>query len=200
MPPANGQFSGNPKTEWLAHSGADRNMKLLEDFWYIDPAGRRWDAPAGSEVNGASIPPPLWSVVGSPYTGEYRRASVVHDVACDDPTVDRRDADRMFYYACLAGGCTKTQARLLYTGVRIGAWVPSIPVWEGVAVDRVVMRAEPVSTMGETSIRSTYYEIAAELDNGKRRVSFEELEQIVDAHLEAKADTLDTTARRAAPR
>jgi hypothetical protein len=28
----------------------------------------------------------------------------------------------MFYYACLAGGCSLKQASLLYVGVRIGSW------------------------------------------------------------------------------
>jgi len=118
----NGTFSSNPKTEWLTEDGADRNMRMLDDFWYDDPAGRRWKAPKGSVINGASIPEALWSSVGSPYTGEYRRASIVHDVACSSEGVDRKEADEMFYFACLAGGCSKTQAKLLYLGVRIGSW------------------------------------------------------------------------------
>lgn len=119
---SNGVFSGNPRTEWLAEAKADRNMRMLEDFWYDDPMGRRWIAKAGSVVNGASIPEPLWSSVGSPYTGDYRRASIVHDVACATPEVVRREADEMFYWACLAGGCSPAQAKVLYLGVRIGSW------------------------------------------------------------------------------
>jgi hypothetical protein len=119
---ANGVFSGNPRTEWLAEVEADRNMSLLDDFWYDDPNGRRWTAVAGSILNGASIPEPLWSSVGSPYTGDYRRASVVHDIACATPGVVRREADDMFYWACLAGGCSAAQAKVLYLGVRIGSW------------------------------------------------------------------------------
>ncbi len=100
-----GAFSGNPKTEWLVdRSGADRNMRLLEDFLYTDPDGKKWPAPSGSIIDGASIPRPLWATVGSPYTDDYRRASVVHDVACDSPAIPRKDADVMFYHACLAGG------------------------------------------------------------------------------------------------
>lgn len=117
-----GTFSGNPKTEWLTEGGNDRNMRLLEDFWYDDPGGRRWPALIGSVINGASIPEALWSSVGSPYTGDYRRASIVHDVACDSPGVTREAADQMFYLACLAGGCSKVQAKMLYLGVRIGSW------------------------------------------------------------------------------
>ena len=68
-------------------------------------------------VNSASIPAPLWSTVGSPYTGPYRRASIVHDVACAaadhaaDPRTARPAADHMFYQACLAGGCSPAQTQ-----------------------------------------------------------------------------------------
>lgn len=119
------QFSDDPETIWLSEAGSDRNMALLQDFWFIDRQGRRWDAPKASVIDGASIPRPLWSLIGSPYTGEYRRASIAHDVACDqagsDP-VARRAADRMFFEACRAGGCSIRDATLLYVGVRIGAW------------------------------------------------------------------------------
>src|SRR5437660_652640 len=51
----NGTFSANPKTEWLDEPGDDRHMRLLNDFWYEDPDGRRWPTPAGSVIDGASI-------------------------------------------------------------------------------------------------------------------------------------------------
>lgn len=104
-----GTFSGDPVTRWLSETGDDRNMEILEAFTFTDPAGKVWKAPVGSVVNGASIPRPLWSVVGSPYTGDYRRASIVHDVAsveADHDEAKRRAADRMFYHACRVGGCS----------------------------------------------------------------------------------------------
>lgn len=118
-------FSGDPKATWLTEPGPDRDMELTEDFWFIDELEREWDAPEGSVINGASIPRQLWSLIGSPYTGDYRRASIVHDVACDLAGKDRgkrRAADRMFFEACRAGGCSKWDASVLYVGVRIGAW------------------------------------------------------------------------------
>ncbi len=95
---------------------------MIDAFWYIDPDGRRWDVEAGTVVNGASIPRTLWSSIGSPYTGDYRRAAVVHDAALGKLDIPRDAADTMFYFACLAGGCSQLQARLLYAGVRIGSW------------------------------------------------------------------------------
>lgn len=116
----------------MNESGMDRRMRLLAAFRFTDPSGKVWDAPAESLVDGASIPRALWSLVGSPYTGEYRRASVVHDIACDragSNREERRAADRMFYRACRAGGCSVRESSLLYLGVRIGAILPDIPQW-----------------------------------------------------------------------
>ena len=120
---AMGTFSAEPQTEWVSGTRAapDRNMTLLRDFAFTDPDGRVWPAPAGSVIDGASIPQFLWSHVGSPYTGCYRRASIVHDVACDNVAVNRSEADSMFYHACRAGGCSIPDAWTLYAGVRIGA-------------------------------------------------------------------------------
>ena len=99
-------------------------MKLLRDFCYVDHQDRKWLAPKDSIVDGASIPRSLWSSIGSPYTDDYRRASIVHDVACRTPNVSRKEADEMFYYACIAGGCTPQRAAVLYAGVRIGSLFP----------------------------------------------------------------------------
>jgi hypothetical protein len=107
-------------------------MRLLADFWFRDRKAKVWTTPANYDVDGASIPRALWSLVGSPYTGDYRRASIVHDKACDESGNDqtaRKAADRMFYQACRTGGCSIFEATLLYVGVRIGALMPFVPAW-----------------------------------------------------------------------
>lgn len=117
-------FSGEPLTRW----DGIRNMVLEEDFFFIDSKGKRWEAPKGSCLNGATIPKALWTIIGAPYCGQYRRASVVHDVGVGElcnPEVsykDRKKADRMFYEACLFDGCSKSFALVLYIGVRFGTW------------------------------------------------------------------------------
>ncbi len=187
MSPSLGTFADNPRAEWLTEAGGDRNMRLLQDFWYDDPDGRRWLAPAGSIIDGASIPAPLWSTVGSPYTGDYRRASIVHDVACDDPAVPRRDADRMFYRACLAGGCAPAQAELLYAGVRIGAWLPKVRLWSEDVARPLAARGRIRPTLTDESVRTTLGEIAADLAARPGPRPFAEVEAVVDRHLAAKA-------------
>lgn len=183
-----GSFSGNPKTEWLIDAnGEDRDMQLLEDFFYIDPAGRTWPAPKGSIINGASIPRALWTTVGSPYTDDYRRASVVHDVACDTPSVSRKEADEMFYSACRAGGCNAAQARVLYLGVRIGAWSGRIfPDRSPARMRSFRTTAEGVaspSTADERFIQDKFFEIADELRALPDDSSITELDAVIERHL-----------------
>jgi hypothetical protein len=130
---AHGEFSNDPEALWLTEDGTDdRKMSLLRDFSFTDPNKKVWPAPAGSVIDGASIPRALWTIVGSPYTGDYRRASIVHDVACDQAGSDgkkRRAADRMFFHACRTGGCSIWQSTVLYLGVRIGAAASDVPAW-----------------------------------------------------------------------
>lgn len=119
-----GKFSGYPLTRWSEH----RNMILEEPFYYIDSDGRKWNAPKGSCINGATIPRALWSALGSPYIGKYRRASIVHDVAVNEQCeseipIDRKAADRMFYHACRCDNCSVYFATMLYIGVRMGSYM-----------------------------------------------------------------------------
>lgn len=179
----NGEFSGNPRTEWLSSQTDERAMRLLEPFWFIDAQGRRWEAPAGTEINGASIPRTLWSAIGSPYTGVYRRAAVVHDAVLDDPRVPRDEADKMFYYACLAGGCSTGQAKLLYAGVRIGTWMTRTRPQESVLVERMpdASRLPGEASALELEVRALYTLIAADLCAAG--ADFKQVRSVVDRRL-----------------
>lgn len=179
-----GSFSGNPKTEWLEDPAKpDRNMKMIEDFWYDDPEGRRWMAKAGDIVNGASIPRPLWAIVGSPYTDDYRRASIVHDVACNDSMVVRKAADRMFYFACLDGGCSKKQAKILYAGVRIGAWAGDVFPTNAFSRSKLLYRLTEKAGINEMKVSLKFAEITNALDKLDDKAGFAEIEAVVDGHV-----------------
>src|SRR2546430_12816241 len=73
-----GSYDGEPVTKWNPDG---RTMTLLTELRYTDPNGNTWIATIGSIVDGASIPRYLWSVMGGPFEGRYRNASVLHDVA-----------------------------------------------------------------------------------------------------------------------
>ncbi|PHR85875.1 MAG: hypothetical protein COA78_38715 [Blastopirellula sp.] len=94
-----------------------KTFTLTKDFGYIDAQGKQWDAPTGSRVDGATIPRLLYTVVGSPMTGKYRMASVVHDVACIQKTEPWKETHRMFYEACRCGGVGDSKAKMMYWAV-----------------------------------------------------------------------------------
>ena len=114
VPSSSGYFEGEVVASWDSDG---RKMTLREDFSYVDPNNRRWLAPAGSVVDGASIPPAFWTFVGGPFEGQYRKASVVHDVGCVERTASWEDVHRMFYDACVAGGLDEQRAKVLYYAV-----------------------------------------------------------------------------------
>jgi hypothetical protein len=65
-----GHFEGDVVARWLTDPAGDaRNMELVQPFAYVDPRGKRWEAPAGRIINGATIPRLLWTTIGSPYVG-----------------------------------------------------------------------------------------------------------------------------------
>ena len=74
-----GFFTGVVQCEWLRHDDDDRHVMLLQPFSYTDPNHQYWHVPKGESVDGASIPRWLWILIGAPYVGDYREASVIHD-------------------------------------------------------------------------------------------------------------------------
>jgi len=118
--PTAGEFSATPKLEFIDTPGVpNRLVRVIEDFTFTQALdGTVWEAPGGSLVNGASIPRVLWTLVGSPFTGDYVYASIVHDVACDTRRRPWRATHYMFYQACLAGGTRPGRAKLMYLAVR----------------------------------------------------------------------------------
>ncbi len=137
-----GQFEGEVVAQW----GIDgREMTLIQPISFIDSTSKRWDAPAGSVINGASIPSAFWSLIGGPFEGKYRNASVVHDVYCNEMTETWEDVHEMFYQACRSGGVEVAQAKIMYYAVyHFGPrWqmvseeeAPAIANQEGVTVRR----------------------------------------------------------------
>lgn len=109
-----GKFIGQVKAVF---DDDGRTMQLNEDFAYKDPSNKVWLAPAGSVIDGASIPKPLWSLIGGPFEGQYRNASVIHDVACVERSEPSDAVHRMFYFACVCGGVNERKAKLMYYAV-----------------------------------------------------------------------------------
>jgi hypothetical protein len=109
-----GRFDGQVVAAW---DDDGRFMTLRDKFIYIDANSKAWLAPAGAHVNGASIPQVFWSVVGGPFEGQYRNASVVHDVYCETMSEPWEAVHEMFYHACRCGGLEEWKAKTLYWAV-----------------------------------------------------------------------------------
>lgn len=113
-----GYFNGPIETRW---DDDGLNMTVLKELRYTDPDGVVWIAPAGAKVNGASIPRAFWSLIGGPFEGRYRKASVLHDVAYDDRSRPWAEVDRMFYNAMRCAGVGPAEAKTMYYSVyRLG--------------------------------------------------------------------------------
>jgi hypothetical protein len=109
-----GTYVGKVQTEWLDDG---RKMKLLSDFSYIDPQGIQWNAPKGSIIDGASIPKIAWSIIGGPFEGRYRNASIIHDVACEEEKKTWESVHEVFYCAMIASEVLPTLALVMYAAV-----------------------------------------------------------------------------------
>ena len=106
-----GYYTGDPVTRWNPDG---LTMTLLSELRYTDPHGIVWVAPAGSTVNGASIPRSLWSLMGGPFEGKYRDASVLHDVSYEQHKRPWQDCDRMFYNAMRCSGVSAVEAKTMF--------------------------------------------------------------------------------------
>jgi hypothetical protein len=121
-----GRFLGDIITKWLDNG---IHMEVIHPFAYQDSKGKQWLVPAGTHVDGASIPRGLWTIVGSPLTGLYRNASVVHDYFCDVHLEPWRAVHRVFYDAMLTSGVPAARAKLMYLAVYYGG-----PRWTDTSV------------------------------------------------------------------
>lgn len=109
-----GTYEGSVVAKW---NDDGRSMTLVESFAYVDPTGVKWNAPSGSTVDGASIPQFAWSIIGGPFEGKYRNASVIHDVACVEKSRPWEQVHRAFFTGMLASGVSPAKAKTMYGAV-----------------------------------------------------------------------------------
>lgn len=109
-----GQFKGELILRVLSDG---RTMELMEPFAYVDKHGVTWSVPARTRIDGTSIPSVFWSIIGAPYTGKYREASVIHDHYCATKARHWKAVHKVFLDGMLARGVDNTQAKLMYLAV-----------------------------------------------------------------------------------
>ena len=109
-------FSGPVRCEWCLDS--PRDMFLIEPLSFTNTR-RVWMAPVGTRFNGASIPKPLWPIIGSPYVTYARRISVLHDYYFTIRTIPTIEVNQMFYDGCVADGVPVVKAKAMYEALMI---------------------------------------------------------------------------------
>jgi hypothetical protein len=114
-----GRFAGELVLKALPDG---RTMELVQPFAYTDSHGVAWPVPAGTRVDGASIPSMFWSIIGAPFTGKYREASIIHDYYCATRSRHWKAVHKVFLDGMLARGVDKVQAQLMYIAPGSVTW------------------------------------------------------------------------------
>jgi len=112
-----GHVTGPIRVEWLEDS-RHRDMKILEDVFYVDPRGRSWRALKGDVINGVSSGW-FWSRLFPRYHGRPRTASAFHDVYCGEKMRASTEVHRMFYECLRCKGVWAVKAWIMWAVVRV---------------------------------------------------------------------------------
>ncbi|CBE67454.1 MAG: DUF1353 domain-containing protein [Candidatus Methylomirabilis oxygeniifera] len=128
-----GEFLDRPKGAFIVEAQPRPLFRVETDFRFKDPNGLLWSTPAGTEVDGASIPQLFWSIIGGPFEGPYINASIIHDYYCRTMERTAHDTHRNLYYGMRTSQVPKWKAKLMHWAV--SAFGPS---WK--LERRVVMR------------------------------------------------------------
>lgn len=123
--PVNAEFIGelllrDVAADYENHGESDpghTEFELLVDYSYRDANGTVWNVPAGTVVNGASIPRVVWNSIGGPWSGKYRNAAVVHDHLTVERPSSSEVVHRLFLDGMLENGVNPVRARLMYAAV-----------------------------------------------------------------------------------
>lgn len=117
-----GRFHGKVVTIWLDSAGEDRRMQLHQDtdLVFVRPDGEVIPALPSLDFDGASIPVWAWPLIGSPFTGKYRKAAVIHDTLCYVRDRESSKAHWIFREGLRALGVGRIRARLMYVALLVG--------------------------------------------------------------------------------
>ncbi len=98
--------------------GRDGKLKRLKyDFGYVAPDGTGWEAAAGLETDGASIPDWAIPIIGGRYDEQFIKAAVLHDHYCARKVRTWEDTHRMFYHALRSQNVPDPKALAMFYAV-----------------------------------------------------------------------------------
>jgi len=124
--PPRGQFEPQEVTlKEISQSG----LKELTGsrLMFVDSQGTQWIAPVGTWTDGASVPRLALPLTNGQFQSEFLKAAIVHDAYCQECNADRcpeqyrkrtwQQVHTMFHEACLAGGTSPLEAKLMFAAV-----------------------------------------------------------------------------------
>ena len=97
--------------------------RLSEDFWFIID-GVEYVMKAGFWWDGASIPQPLWSVIGGPWSADIAPGALIHDILYGGHIFERLLCDQVLHKVNAINNMNSLKNTLVYKGVRMGGWAP----------------------------------------------------------------------------
>lgn len=112
------RFLGDVVVQFLVEPDkSDRIVRVWQKFVYVDSKGNIWLVPEGAVLNGASIPRILWTLYGSPFVGDYRRAALVHDYGCAIRSRPAKLTHAAFYDGCRTDQLRRSKAFVMWSMV-----------------------------------------------------------------------------------
>lgn len=96
------------------------SVKTLQDIIYIANNGDIVLVPVGFVTDGASIPKIFWSIIGSPFTGKYKKPALIHDYLYATHLTSRKRADSIFIEGMKYLGVSRVKRVLMWLAVKIG--------------------------------------------------------------------------------
>ena len=104
--------------EWRYELALPYRRRLSKDFtFYID--GKKFLIKRGYRTDGASIPSYAWSIIGSPFTGNYVIPALIHDMLYATNIYTREKSDKIFYDMMRKCGVGYVKANSIYYAVRM---------------------------------------------------------------------------------
>jgi hypothetical protein len=108
-----GGFEGRVVVEWLDDPFVP-SMRTVEDFGFRQKTGKVWKVARGQVFDARGLPPLFGDLVGPPYAGGFRKASMVYESATQTMTEKWDEAQRMFFEAAVAEGVAPLDAKAMY--------------------------------------------------------------------------------------
>ena len=185
-----GGYEGLPPRVELLSDG--RWARLIEPIVFTGPDGIAWPVPVGAELNGASIPRLFWTLMGGPFEGIYRDASIVHDHYCIMRSRAWRDTHRMFFEAMRCSGVGAIKAKVMYYAVyRFGPRWP-LPGKEALEAVEVAPSEAELTDAEAPSLAADAEAIYVQ------NLELDEIEALADARNAASEEAMTEAPRTAA--